>query len=182
MKTFRTFLRYFACYYFERTKILRFLINMCKKKNRFTQVTCIFIFVYDIFYSFFFLKEAVCAFPRYFILTCCRFSWLLVGYYEYLPLDFMDCFAITSTKNTVMTKTGNSVFSKGLAILILENKRKTEGISYTFVIVAYEKCLVSYVSKAGESRAKGRNFSANSRGSPALLFLRKIGNYSLSSY
>ena len=57
----------------------------------------------------------------------------------------MDCFAITSTKNTVMTKTGNSVFSKGLAILILENKRKTEGISYTFVTVAYEKCLVSYV-------------------------------------
>ena len=32
MKTFRTFLRYFACYYLERIKILRILINMCKRK------------------------------------------------------------------------------------------------------------------------------------------------------
>ena len=83
--------------------------------------------------------ETVCSSQSTFF-TCCRFSWLLVEYYEYLPADFMDCFAITATKNTVMTKTGNIVFSK--AILILTNKRKTQGISYTFVTVEYMQCLV----------------------------------------
>ena len=39
-----------------------------------------------------------------------------------------------------MTKTRNDVFSK--AILILTNKRKTQGISYTFVTVDYMQCLV----------------------------------------
>ena len=39
----------------------------------------------------------------------------------------MDCFAITFTLNTVMRKTRSIVFSK--AILILTNKRNSQGIS-----------------------------------------------------
>ena len=46
MKTFHTFLRCFAFYYFEGNKILRFLINLRPQKNRFSQGTCIFIFAY----------------------------------------------------------------------------------------------------------------------------------------
>ena len=52
-------------------------------------------FYLPIFLSIF--MKTVCAFPRYFTLTVFRFSWLLVDYYEYLPSDFMDCFAMTST-------------------------------------------------------------------------------------
>ena len=86
--------------------------------------------------------ETVCAFPRYFTLTVFRFSWLLIDYYKYLPPDFMDCFAITSTLNIVMTKTRNIVFSK--AILILTNK-KPKGLVITIVTVDYMHALFSYV-------------------------------------
>ena len=74
----------------------------------------------------------------------------------------MDCFANTATWNTVMTKTRNIVFSK--AVLILANKRKTPGISYTIVTVDYMQCLFSLTdSKAGEPREQGKQFSSLTR-------------------
>ena len=70
----------------------------------------------------------------------------------------MDCFATTSTWNTVMTKTRNIVFSK--VILILTNKGKFQGISYSFVTVDYMQCLFSLMdSKAGEPREQVKQFS-----------------------
>ena len=118
MKTFCTFLRYLACYYFEGNKILKCLINMCQKKKKSNFASYMYFFYLPIFLSI--SMETVCAFPRYFTLTVFLFSWLLVDNYEYLPSDFKDCFAITATWNTVMTKTGNMAFAK--AILILTNK------------------------------------------------------------
>ena len=136
MKTFHTFLRCFAFYYFEGNTILRFLINLRPPKNRFSQGT---VFSYLPVFLIIFM-QTVCAFPSYFTLIVFRFSWLRVDYYKYLPRDFMDCFAITFTLNTVMTKTRNIVFSK--AILILTNKRKSQGISYDICYCRLYACLV----------------------------------------
>ena len=78
MKTVRTFRRYLDCYYFERTKILRFLIGS-RKLHVFSFLSMIFLITF---------MEKVCPFPRYFFLHVGFLGFLLIIMNIYLQTSW----------------------------------------------------------------------------------------------